>query len=52
MKEYKKPLIKLQTLDAVDIITSSGIDLPEVPISNSGIDLPEVPIKKDHLTSW
>ena len=52
MKAYTKPEIKVIKLEAVDVITSSGIDLPEVPISNSGIDLPEVPITKDHISSY
>lgn len=50
MEKYTKPKAILVNTDSIDIITSSGIELPEIPIGGgsggSGIELPEVPIGK------
>jgi len=53
MKNYVTPKVELVSLDSVDIITSSsGIELPEVPITGGGIELPEVPIFPSDLPSF
>ena len=44
MEKYTKPKAIIIKADDIDILTSSGIDLPEIPISNGGIDLPEIPL--------
>ncbi len=49
MKKYTPPKAELVSLDGVDVITSSGIYLPEVPISNNGIELPEVPLTNGNV---
>ena len=48
MEKYVTPSITLVELKNIDIITTSGIELPEVPLTGSGdgIELPEVPLGK------
>ena len=48
MEKYVTPSVTLVKLKNIDIITTSGIELPEVPITGSGdgIELPEVPLGK------
>lgn len=52
MEKYTTPTAKIVSTESVDIITSSGIFLPEVPISDKGIELPEVPLSSTGLPSF
>ena len=53
MEKYTTPKLQIVDLKSVDILTSSsGIILPEVPISGGGIELPEVPISGGKLPSF
>ena len=52
MEKYTTPKMQLIDTENVDIITSSGIYLPEVPISDKGIELPEVPLSNQNLPSF
>lgn len=37
MQLYQQPQIELVTFDTIDILTASGIDLPDLPLSESEI---------------
>ena len=37
MQSYEQPKIEFLTLDIVDILTSSGIDLPDLPLEGQEI---------------
>ena len=52
MEKYTTPEIKFVSLDNIDIITSSGIELPEVPLNGGGIELPEVPLTSNKIPSF
>jgi hypothetical protein len=53
MKKYVKPTAELVEFNSVDILTSSsGFDLPEIPISDGGIELPGIPLDKNKLSTY
>jgi len=52
MEKYVTPTASLVNTDSIDVLTSSGIYLPEVPISDKGIELPEVPISSGSLPTF